>query len=278
MKLATGLVLAGLCFLPTTASAQWTQGNPGKIWVKSVLFVQKTDERYDANGVRRRYFTNGESDAKAVYTEIIVGLQPNLDLWLQVPYFDLTFRDDVQTLSKTGFGDVRVWLRWNVAKLSGGQTPISIRAGAKAPLGESPIDAQLIPLGEGQWDLEGFAEVGHSFWPAPVYAILWLGYRIRSENADQFVDPGNEFVFLGEAGVNPTPGTFLKTTLDGFRGEARTVDGVVTRSKRRITTLQFTGAVQTGPVWPEFGVRVPLSGQDFPAGIQFVIGISSQIR
>ena len=278
MKLPTGLALAGLLVVPTPAAAQWTQGGPGRLWVKSALFVQKTSDRYTAIGRREPYFTNGEADSKALFTEFILGLRPDLDLWVQVPYFDLTFRDDVQTLSKTGVGDVRAWLRWNVTKLNGGSTPITIRAGAKAPLGDSPIDAQLIPLGEGQWDIEAFGEIGHSFWPVPAYAIAWLGYRVRFENTEQFNDPGNEFVFLGEAGINPTPWTFVKATIDGFRGEPITRDGVVTASQRRITTLQFTGATRTGPVWPEFGVRIPLAGQEFPAGVQFVLGMSAQVR
>lgn len=279
MRLSSGLALAALLTLSFPASAQWTQGAPGKVWAKSALFVQKTGDQFDVIGVRRPFFQpNGVSDAKALFTEVIVGLHSNLDLWVQAPYFDLTFRDDNQTLTKTGFGDVRAWLRWNITKLFGGSTPVSIRAGAKAPIGESPIDAQLIPLGEGQWDLEAYGEVGHSFWPVPVYAILWLGYRVRMENSEQFIDPGNEFVFLGEAGVNPTPDTFLKATFDGFRGERREVDGVLTGTRRRIATLQFTGAVRTGPVWPEVAVRIPISGQEFPAGVQFVFGASAQLR
>ena len=278
MRLATSLVLAGLAALPHSMSAQWTQGAAGKIWVKSALFIQNTNERYTATGEREPYFAEGVADSKALYNDFIVGLHPKLDFWLQVPYLDLTFTDINQTLSEKGIGDVRGWLRWNPIRLFGGQTPISIRVGAKAPLGESPLDAQIIPLGEGQWDLEAFGEIGHSFWPVPGYAILWLGYRVRFENTEQVRDPGNEFVFLAEAGGNPTPGTFVKTTLDGFRGGPTEQDGVVTASQRRITNLQFTGAVRIGPLWPEFSVRLPLAGQDFPAGVQFVIGASAQVR
>ena len=258
MRLSSGLALAALLTLSFPVSAQLTQGAPGRVWVKSVLFVQETDERYDVIGVRRPFLNaNGVSDAKALFTEVVVGLHSKLDFWVQAPYFDLTFTDDVQSLRKTGFGDIRAWLRWNITRLFGGRTPISIRAGAKAPIGESPIDAQLIPLGEGQWDIEAYGEVGHSFWPAPAYAILWLGYRVRLENSERFIDPGNEFVFLGEAGLNPTPDTFLKATFDGFRGERRRVDGVLTASQRRIATLQFTVRCRQdrfGPKWG-FGSR-----------------------
>ena len=107
MRLSSGLALAALLTFSHPASAQWTQGAPGKVWVKSALFVQETGDRFDVIGVRRPFFTNGVSDAKALFTDVIVGLHPNLDLWVQAPYFDLTFRDDVQTLTKTGFGDVR---------------------------------------------------------------------------------------------------------------------------------------------------------------------------
>jgi hypothetical protein len=188
MRLSTGLALAALFTPSFPASAQWTQGAARKVWVKSVLFVQETDERYDVIGVRRPFLNaNGVSDAKALFTEVIVGLHPNLDLWVQVPYFDLTFRDDVQTLTKTGFGDIRAWLRWNITRLFGGRTPISIRAGAKAPIGESPIDAQLIPLGEGQWDIEAYGEVGHFFGPllhTPFSGwVIAFGWKIPSSSS-----------------------------------------------------------------------------------------------
>ncbi len=98
------------------------------------------------------------------------------------------------------------------------------------------LDVTIVPLGEGQWDLEIFGEIGHSFWPAPVYAELWLGYRERLANTTTFKDPGAEYVFLAESGVNPSSRTLLKATLDGFAGRNWVVEGIQTSSLRRILT------------------------------------------
>ncbi len=277
MRLQIGLTATLLTLSITPLTAQWTQGT-GKIWVKSALFVQKTSERFDVRGNTQQWFANGESDARAVFTDVIVGLRPNLDLWVQVPYFDLRFTDDVQELTKTGLGDLRAWLRWQPFTLHNGQTPVTFRFGAKAPLGESEIDAQVIPLGEGQWDLESFVEVGHSFWPAPAYAQIWLGYRARFANQEKLTDPGGEYVYLAEAGIQPVSSLLLKATLDGFFGRAVIQDRVVTGTKRQIMILQFGTAVRVGPIWPEAAIRLPLRGREFPKGPQFTFGLSAQIR
>ena len=155
---------------------------------------------------------------------------------------------------------------------------MSLRLGAKAPVGDSPIDAQIIPLGEGQWDLEIFGEIGHSFWPFPAYSILWLGYRARFENTETLKDPGGEYVYLAEIGLQPTQETIVKATFDGLFARALRSEGLVTGNKRRIATLQLGGGVKLGPVWPEFAIRIPVSGREFPAGHQFVVGFSAQLR
>ena len=267
-------IIALVVALPAPLHAQWTQGGIGKVWVKSTFFWQKTDQEFGPSGDRRREPTGGESNSRAIYTEIIVGLLPTLDLWVQIPYLDLNFTSPSVTENSQDLGDLRFWLRWQVLSLDNGRTPVSLRAGAKAPLGFAPIDALLVPLGDGQWDIELFGEIGHSFWPAPAYAELWLGYRHRFENTETRKNPGEEFVFLVESGVNPTPWSLLKVTLDGFVGGNWIVEGVTTATARRILTLQLAGGVKILGAWLESGVRLPLKGQNFPAGPQLIIGAS----
>ncbi len=274
-------VLLGLLgFAVTTpAAAQWTRGEPGGLWVKTAAFWQKTDERFDESSRRQEWFGSGESDARALFTDVIVGVHKRVDIWLQIPFFDLRFDNAADSLRTVGFGDIRAWVRWNVVSLGNGSTPISLRVGAKAPIGSSPLDAQIIPVGDGQWDFETFAEIGHSFWPIPAYAEVWFGYRFRAEDTEKKKDPGGEWVFLTEAGVNPTPRTLVKVTLDGFVGRNWVVENVETATKRRIVTLQLGGGFEIKkPVWTELGVRLPLSGRNFPAGPQYVIGLSAEIR
>ena len=41
-------------------------------------------------------------------------------------------------------------------------------------------------------DPEAILELGRSFWPAPVYALVWAGYRWRTENESIRRKPGDE--------------------------------------------------------------------------------------
>jgi hypothetical protein len=275
----TCVTIVLLTAVATAASAQWAQGKAGRVWAKTAVFLQQTDEQFGPAGDRQVWLGNGESDARALFTDVIVGLHPRIDFWLQVPLYDLRFdRPSIGEIKTTGVGDIRAWLRWQFASLMGGSTPVALRVGAKAPVGDSPLNAEIIPVGEGQWDVEAVAEIGHSFWPVPVYAELWLGYRARFANTEKDIDPGGEYLYLAEAGVQPTQRTLLKVTVDGLVGRRFVQEGIRTNTKRRIHNLQFAGAVRTGPVWPEFGVRIPVSGQLFPAGPQFVFALSTQLN
>ena len=280
MRRALGCGALLLAITAPPAAAQWTQGGIGRVWVKTAVFTQQTGTRFNFEGRRDTTWglTNGQADSRAVFTDIIIGLHPKLDLWIQIPYLNLSFTSPAESLNSSGFGDVRGWIRWQVTTLNGGRTPISIRVGAKAPLGFSPLEAQRIPLGEGQWDLELFGEVGHSFWPVPAYAGIWLGYRARFADSQKLWDPGGKYVYLVESGVNPTSGTLLKVTLDGFVGRKWIVERIRVQTARKITTLQVGAAVRARePVWLEGGIRIPLAGQEFPAGNQFVIGLSAAL-
>jgi hypothetical protein len=257
-------------------AGQWTQDGWGGVWIKSALSWQDTDTEFGPAGQRRQRIDLGRSRSRAIFTDIIVGVHRSVDLWIQVPYLDLRFTTDAEDLRSTGFGDLRAWIRWQTLNLGAGATPIAFRVGAKAPLGFAPLDVAFVPLGEGQWDLELFGEVGHSLWPVPAYAELWLGYRIRMASETTQKDPGDEYVFLAEIGTNPTARTLVKATFDGFVGSPWVVEGVETSTSRRIFTLQLIGAVRVlQRLWLEGGARFPVAGRSFPAGSQFVVAVSS---
>ena len=259
------LMVAGPAF------AQWTQGAPGRTWVKTAFFRQNTRQEFSSTGERRERIDQGVADSRVLFTDVIVGLHPRLDLWVQVPYMDLRFENLVDTLRSTGIGDVRAWLRFQAIA---GAWPVTLRAGFKAPVGFNSINVQTIPVGDGQWDLEFFGEVGHSFWPFPAYWELWLGYRARFENEELAKDPGGEYTFLTEAGWNPTSWTLAKVTLDGFVGRNWIVENVQTGFSRSLLTLQLAGAVRAGFVWLEAGGRFPLAGRNITAGAQLVLALS----
>ena len=72
--------------------------------------------------------------------------------------------------------------------------------------------------------------------------------------------------------------TLLKVTVDGFTGREWTSLGYQTGTSRRVTSLQFAGALRAGPLWPEFGVRLPLTARGFPAGLQYILGFSTKVN
>ena len=178
----------------------------------------------------------------------------------------------------TGIGDVRLSARYNLLRLRGGSIPVSVRYTAKIPIVDFPLDAEVIPVGEGQWDHEAWLESGASFWPVPAYAVVWLGYRWRMKNEETTRDPGDEVVFLAEVGGTVGRGVGGKLVLDGIFGKTGSIQGIdVSGDEREILYLQPTVTYELAPSTAlEVGTRFPLQGKNFPAGPQFTVGVFRQ--
>jgi hypothetical protein len=74
----------------------------------------------------------------------------------------------------------------------------------KFPTGDFVNDAEVVPVGEGQYDFDFTLEAGHSFWPRPAYVSALAGYRVRRSNEQSGIHPGNEVLWLVEgAGLAP---------------------------------------------------------------------------
>lgn len=265
---------------PGLVSAQWAEGQGG-YWTKVSVFRHTTEEQFRSNGdVRPFLAANAQSRSTAIFFDALYGVTDRLDVWVQVPYFDLHFDDDADERHSQGIGDVRLSARYNLLKLRGGSIPISARFTVKAPVVDFPIDAEVIPVGEGQWDYEAWLEGGASFWPIPAYAVLWVGYRWRALNSETTRDPGDERTLLAEVG-----GTFAgplggKVVLDAIFGKTGAVQGIkVSGDEREIVYLQPTLTYQlTSSLALETSVRVPLHGKNYPAGPQFTVGFFQRGR
>lgn len=266
------LLLAG----PSSLGAQWPAGT-GSGWAKITVMHHSTTERYGPTGLKQRFFSaDAESRSTALFLDALVGVTSTTDLWLQVPYFDLAFDDVGGDRTASGIGDVRISVRQNLLQLRGGSVPISVRVAAKWPILDSPIDAEIIPVGEGQWDFEAWLEGGVSFWPLPAYGVLWLGYRWRTENTDLEREPGDERMLLAELGATVWGRLGAKLIVDGLFGTDGRAEGIaVSRDAREILILQpgLTWGLRGSDTVIEAGVRVPVRGQNFPAGPQFAIAL-----
>ena len=108
-------------------AAHWPAGK-GNYWTKVSFFHHSTTEQYRANGDKRPFLnSNARSRSSALFLDALVGATDRLDLWLQVPYFDLNFDDDADERHSSGVGDVRVSARYNLFGIRNGSVQFSGR-------------------------------------------------------------------------------------------------------------------------------------------------------
>ncbi len=176
-------------------------------------------------------------------------------------------------------GDIRFGARY---RLPFRPLVTTLRIGAKAPTGFFNKDAEVVPIGDGQWDLEISGEIGKSLWPMPVYFNLEVGYKFRFEPDIETtnLDPGDEFTLRVESGFNITDNLLVKAALDGFWGQEFTAIFVDSKfnledSDRRI--FYFEPGIFWN-IWHtlafEASMKTSLSGKNYPAGQIFGFGVS----
>lgn len=266
----------------------------GQAWLKLSFFRQTTDEWYIATpepvlradgtftqrdpGTRRPYRFDGRYRSRAVFLDAVYGVADGLDLGLQVPYFDQLFDDDTRSRppADAGIGDLRAFAKWRLA-----QAPlvVALEGGVKMPTGRFRNEDGLIPVGEGQWDADLALKLARSLWPAPLWAGLDLGYRVRLRNDDIDLDPGDEWLVHAEAGWAPHPRAWLALKLESVLGRAGRSFGLQTPSlERRITHLSPAASFTLfGVTAVEAAVRFSLAGRNYPAGHQLLLGLSTTL-
>lgn len=268
-------MLAGAAALgrAAPAPAQWTEA-PGAGWAQLSVYHHRTDREFGPDGTVRRFFADGRAVTTSVFLTAAVGLVEGADAWVQAPVHRLRFDDAGGERVETGLGDIRLFLRAGPALL-GARLPVAlaVRAGVKLPGSEFPVDAEVIPLTEGQRDWELMLEIGHSFHPLPLYAMGWVGNRWRERNEEIARDPGDErFAFAAVGGDLPAAFTW-KLAGEGLWGTAPRIEGLpVPSASRRLLQLFPTLGRKAGPGILEVGGRLPLSGRNLPAGPALVLG------
>lgn len=255
------------------AGAQWVEP-PGKGWVQVSVFYHNTRNRFDEDSkVRRLFSEGGRSITTSVFVTGAVGLVRGLDAWVQVPYHRLQFNDVADERQSTGIGDPRLHLRIG-PELFGLRlpVPVALRGGVKLPAGAYTRDSEVIPLAEGQRDWELMLEVGHSFWPRPLYVSGWAGYRWRETNDEAVHKPGDELFVFATVGGSAGPLRW-KVALDGLFGRTPTFLGLpLSSARRRLVQVLPTLGWDVGAGVVEVGGRFPFSGRNLPAGPALVLG------
>jgi len=269
---ATGLFacLALGAVSPSGVQAQWVEA-PGQGWLQVSLYHHNTAEEFGFDRQQRSIRNGGHAIASSVYVTAAAGLFPGVDAWLQLPAHRIEYNDFAADRVRSGVGDLRIFVRTQPLSFLGSAFPFAVRAGVKLPTGEFPLDAEIIPLGEGQRDWEVIAEMGHSFYPRALYAMAWAGYRWREADTERVRDFGDEAFFLAAVGGTWRRAT-VKLTAEGWDSHAPLLEGIRLENASR-EMLQITPSLgtQVGPGMIEAGLRVPLSGRNLPAGPAFTV-------
>ena len=251
--------------------AQWIE-KPRKGWIQAALYRHETSTVFDEKGSREQIFNNGHAETTSLFLTAAGGLIHGMDVWVQVPFHHLVFEDNLDRRRRTGVGDPRIFVRIGPELVRLRAVPVAVRAGVKLIGGDFPVDAEIIPLGEGQRDWEVMAEAGHSFFPLPAYMMGWIGYRWRETNHEAAWKPGNEaFAYLAAGGA--LFGTQWKVAVEGWRGESPVIQGFTIPSARREMLQIFpTLGWSIGPGAIEFGLRLPIAGRNLPARPALMLG------
>ena len=224
-----------------------------------------------------RYDFDGRYESSAAFIEGFYGLSDRLDLGVQIPYFDQSFANSTfaEPRGDTGLSDIRVY-----GKLRLIDQPLifTLKTGAKMPTGEFKNEDGLIPVGEGQWDFDFVAQFGRSFWPLLLYANIDLGYRVRTNNAEIDRDPGDEWFLNAEVGYNLTCKLMLIGKCEILRGDPAVVFGGIKADSKRITYIMPVAlyAIDDRSA-VEAALRISLNGRNYPAGRQWVVGVSTAL-
>ena len=272
--LLVGTVAGGLSAPPSRG--QWVEP-PGTGWTKLQVSHQDTRQRFDKNGTVEPFFNE---DARAITTTVrvtgAVGLWRGLDAWADVPVHRLAFNDATRDRRSAGLGDPRLFLRAGPALVGLDALPVAValRGGVKVPVGDVEVDAEVIPLTEGQRDWELLLEVGASLHPWPAYVMAWAGYRWREANPELRRKPGDERLFYAAAGGS-VDRLRWKLAVDGRVGRPplRTdFDLRLEGDRRALVQLIPTLGWAVGPGAIEAGARLPVHGRNLPAGPVFTLG------
>jgi len=243
----------------------------GTGWVMLSALSLTTRSAFDSRGDRRALLADGRFRVSSAYLSAGVGLAPGVDIWGQVPFHSMRYVDVGGERSRTGIGDARFALRLS-PDLVGLQAPIALRIGLKIPGSTFPVDATVIPLTEGQRDVETSLESGRTFSNSAYYVMGWVGYRWRGTNTAADRKPGDE-VFVHTAVGTAIGGTRVELGADVLRGRTpRQLGFGVPAAHREMFQLVPTVTRKIGVGDFEVTGVIPAVGRNLPTGPGVAIG------
>ena len=296
---------AVLIWAPSHAAAGGWTTPEGVVWTKISVFHLRADRIFvndaqaplicaNAGGRTLHAGDRGPLDcmlspqptfiSTQLFVEAAFGIWDRLDLRLQVPFvLRAEFQTTATPQSRSGLGDIRFGSQ---LRLLDDPMVLAVRLGVKAPTGFFTPDAVGVPLGEGNWDIEGNLVASRSIGSGAVWLGAELGYRLRLEDrASPAVDVGDEILAVAEGGYRPIGWLYLPLRWDMLWGfQSSTPLGNL--PARRAMNLQMGVMVQPlahtehhiKDLAVEFGARIPLWGRGWPADPVYFVGISGSLR
>ena len=262
------LLAIALCVLvPHTAyGGAWTL-QKGQVWSKLNLLTQSTSEHYLANGDVGEFPATYKSNQ--LFFDMFYGVSDRVDIGIQIPYCGNKFVDIASAVGlpeenakESGIGDLRGYTKINLVQQA---VVATLKLGFKAPIGEYRAAPEAISVSEGQWDFDVIFQIGGSLYPAPMYANIDLGIRLRQENETGY-DPPEELIYNAEIGYSLTDNFLFALKLEGLRGDDRRTTYVV--------PTVLIGLNQNLSL--ETSMRMTISGRKAFAGNIWAVGISYQ--
>ncbi len=258
---------------PTLTRAGIGTMRPGQGWVQVSLYHSRSDAFYDAAGGTRPFLADGEARTSSAFVSAAIGVIEGIELWLQLPVHRLAFDDATGERRRVGLGDPRISARFGTALIDRPEIPVSVRASLKLPGSDFPVDPNLIPLTEGQTDIEVTAEAGQALAGQALHIVGWLGYRWRFEDGDRARKPGNER--FGRLGLGGNVGTMRwEMAVEALSGLPLEQQGLsLETARRRLVQLAPTIGWNVGGAQLEVSGRLNLSGRNLPSGPSLLAGV-----
>ncbi len=200
---AAGVAMLAVCGAMPALAGPWTP-KKGDSYNKLAFNFFEGDATF---GTPEPGFRSFEDANLTYYLEF--GVTDSLAVIASVPFkriarTDVAAGGTIVSNNTTGIGDVDLGLRYN---LSQGPVVVAAQVVFKAPyLYEAN---NVLPLGNGQEDVEGRLLLGKSLGKAGYFTID-AGYRFRAGA------PSDEIRYLVEYGVDVSQAVYVRTKLDGI--------------------------------------------------------------
>lgn len=248
----------------------WTQ-QPGHLYERLAFNLYVADRNFDRDGDRVDFANNGEFTDVNLSNYFEYGLTESLSVLGSLTYKRIEKNDDLRTDTTWGIGDIDLGLRRRLLENRLGI--FAVQGLVKIP--ETYDDNDPLPLGNGQYDVEGRLLYGRSLWPLlPGYSNLELGYRWRDG------DPSDEIRYLIEVGFDLSSQLFTRAKLDGVfsvdNGSRRDASGNPTTTNNfDLAKLDLTVGYRLSKAWGVEAAWTPaLYGQNTAAGATYTLAIS----